>query len=142
MVLYMFQQESIIITLCSDRCKWPSRAQLSSDTLISDGVGQWIAFQSASASRIWTIIQITQDASCALIERHATKASRYYAVRLVSLVWFDFDRRSFGPSYWLFRLAKKGRYHSVWLLETGNSCTSVFPNSHAWEQQEWNKTMR
>ena len=26
--------------------------------------------------------------------------------------------------------------------KTGNSCTSVFPNTHAWEQQEWNKTMR
>ena len=28
------------------------------------------------------------------------------------------------------------KYHSVWLEETGNSCTSVFPNTHAWEQQE------
>ena len=26
-----------------------------------------------------------------------------------------------------FRLAKKGMYHSVCLLDMGNSCTSVFP---------------
>ena len=24
----------------------------------------------------------------------------------------------------------------------GNSCTSVFPNTRAWEQQEWNKTKK
>ena len=28
----------------------------------------------------------------------------------------------------------------VWLKDMGNSCTSVFPNTHAWEQQERNKT--
>ena len=38
--------------------------------------------------------------------------------------------------------SEKRKYHSVWLQETGNSCTSVFPNTHAWEQQEWNKIMK
>ena len=33
-------------------------------------------------------------------------------------------------------------YHSVWLQEMWNSCTSVFPNTRAWEQQERNKTKR
>ena len=31
------------------------------------------------------------------------------------------------------------RYHSVWLWVMGNSCTSVFPNTGARQQQEWNK---
>ena len=40
------------------------------------------------------------------------------------------------------RLAKKGTYHSVWLQDMGNSCTSVFPNTRAWEEQERNKTKK
>ena len=31
---------------------------------------------------------------------------------------------------------EKRKYHSVWLQETGNSCKSVFQNTHACEQQE------
>ena len=60
----------------------------------------------------------------------------YHEDGIISLVWFDFDRRSFGPSYRLFRLAKRGRYQSVWLQDMGNSCKSVFPNTHEWEQQD------
>ena len=33
----------------------------------------------------------------------------------------------------------KRKYQSVWLLEIGNSCTNVFPNTRTWKQQEWNK---
>ena len=33
----------------------------------------------------------------------------------------------------------EGKFHSVWLLKKGNSCTSVFPNTWAWEQQEQRK---
>ena len=36
-------------------------------------------------------------------------------------------------------LSEKSKYHSVWLYEIGHSCTSVFLNTRAWEQQEWNK---
>ena len=36
----------------------------------------------------------------------------------------------------------KSKYHSVWLEEMRNSCTSVFPNTWAWEQQEWNKIQK
>ena len=32
--------------------------------------------------------------------------------------------------------SEKRTYHSVWVSEIGDSCTSVFPNIHAWEQQE------
>ena len=42
----------------------------------------------------------------------------------------------------IFALSEKRKYHSVWLLEIRNSCTSVFPNTCAFEQQEWNKTER
>ena len=34
---------------------------------------------------------------------------------------------------------KKPLYHSVYLYEMCNSCTNVFPNTRAWEQQELNK---
>ena len=36
-------------------------------------------------------------------------------------------------------LSENSKYHSVWLQEIGNSCTSVFPNTRAWEQQERNR---
>ena len=39
-------------------------------------------------------------------------------------------------NYSLPSQSEKRRYHSVWLWEMGNSSTSVFPNTHAWEQQE------
>ena len=56
------------------------------------------------------------------------------------LVKFDFDRQSFGRQ--TISRREKLRYHSVWIQETGNSCTSVFPNPCAWEQQERNNTMK
>ena len=37
---------------------------------------------------------------------------------------------------------KNGRYPSVWLLDMGNSCTSVFPNTCAWGQKECSKTKK
>ena len=48
----------------------------------------------------------------------------------------------------IFRLSKdhlvsrKIKYHSVLLQEMRNSCTSVFPNTCAWEQLEWKKTKK
>ena len=36
-------------------------------------------------------------------------------------------------------LSEKNMHHSEWLHEIGNSCMSVLPNTHAWEQQEWNR---
>ena len=63
-----------------------------------------------------------------------------------SLVWFDFDRRSFGPSYRLFRLAKKGRTiqygYRTWgtharvfsqTLMHGNSKNEI----RQWDRQSW-----
>ena len=52
-----------------------------------------------------------------------------------------FRNKAYNSVRWacLYSLAPKRemrKYHSVWLLETGNSCTSVFPNTHAWKQQE------
>ena len=39
-------------------------------------------------------------------------------------------------------IKKNNKYHSVWLQELRNSCTSVSPNGCTWEQQEWNKTKK
>ena len=52
------------------------------------------------------------------------------------LIWFGFDRQSFGPSYRLFRLAKKEGtiqygYRRWGTYARGETC--------AWEQQERNK---
>ena len=52
-----------------------------------------------------------------------------------------FRNKAYNSVRWafLYSLAPKremSKYHSVWLWETGNSCTSIFPNTHAWEQQE------
>ena len=38
--------------------------------------------------------------------------------------------------YSLAKEREMRKYHLVWLQETGNSCTSVFPNTRAWKQQE------
>ena len=36
---------------------------------------------------------------------------------------------------------RKSKFHSVWLYKKINSCTSVLPNTCAWEQQDRNKTL-
>ena len=37
-------------------------------------------------------------------------------------------------------VGKKKKYHPAWLQEMSDSCTSVLPNTRAWDQQELNKT--
>ena len=43
------------------------------------------------------------------------------------------------PKESLSQESLEGKFHSVWLLKKCNSCTSVFPNTWAWEQQERRK---
>ena len=40
----------------------------------------------------------------------------------------------------LVTATRKNKYHSVWLYKMRNLCTSVLPNTYAWEQQDGSKT--
>ena len=51
---------------------------------------------------------------------------------LLVVAWLDLNSRNSR----LFRLAKK---EGTIQYGNGNSYTSVFPNTRAWEQQDWNK---
>ena len=47
---------------------------------------------------------------------------------------------SFLTAFLSMSFREKRRHHLVWLSDMGNLCTSVFPNTHAWEQHERNNT--
>ena len=74
------------------------------------------------------------------------KIGQFDRVKLVSLELYRFTSSSVFLLFHtelicalLITPSEKRMHHSVWLKEMGNSCTSVFPNTRAWEQQEWNK---
>ena len=71
------------------------------------------------------------NADCCLVSSVARSVSTHLPSAYVFLVFCSNTHCAL-----VVALPEKRKYHSAWLLEKLNSCTSASPNTHAWEQQE------